>query len=525
MNKRLTSCLKVLIGSGIVALCVATSAWVAYQLALRDQQHLASQLAEQILRRNERISDQVRSALYAMDEVAKEAPCSAKARSLMARIVLRSSLLQAVAWVREDRIVCASVDVKDVPIGKSDFVIQEGASVRVSRQLPMIDPQATFRITQALDTGYAVIINTELAFDILPQTSKAAVGIVGSQPGQVISQTGTWQPAWQQRLDGTGPVSFTDADHVVALRPSGRYKYFAYAALPMADVHAAWASAARVALPLGLAAGAVLTLLVLAALRRQAGLPTLLRQALRSDKELYVHYQPFVDLQTRRWVGAEALIRWRRPDGEMVRPDLFIPVAEQHGLISQVTDKLLRMVRRDLGELLRQHPDFFVSINVAAQDLLDEGFAQRLAALVREWGIAPLQLRLEATEHSLIDAQAAHVAIARLQALGHRIALDDFGTGYSSLSYLATLKVDSIKIDKSFVDTIGTDAVTAQMVPHILDIGKTLGLRLIGEGIETAAQAAYLTEHGVTYGQGWFFEKAINPKELEKKLQEAHRTS
>lgn len=520
MNKRQASWLKLTVCTSIIAGSVAASLWGAYLFARNDQQLLAGQLAEQVLRRNERISDQVRSALYAMDDVATVPPCSAKARSLMVRIALRSSLIEAMAWVKDNRIVCASMDVQNLDIGQSDFVIQEQASVRISRRLPTIDPTATFRITQALDTNFAAIVNTELAFDMVPEASDASVGVVGSASGQAISSSGLWRPAWGQRLRGAGPVSFVDTDHVVSVHPSERYKYFAYAALPVGQLHETWMRAARVAVPVGLLLGGLLTLLVQAAMRRQSGLPALLSQALRRDKELYVHYQPFVELRTGRWIGAEALIRWRRPDGEMVRPDLFIPVAEQHGLISRVTEKLLHMVRRDLGELLRQHPDFFVSVNVPAQDLLDPAFSERLAALVREWGITPLQLRLEATEHSLIDVQAAHVAIARLQALGHRVAIDDFGTGYSSLSYLAKLKVDSIKIDKSFVDTIGTDAVSAQMVPHILEIGKSLGLRLIGEGIETAAQALYLTEQGVTYGQGWFFAKAMPAHELAQALQQ-----
>jgi sensor c-di-GMP phosphodiesterase-like protein len=176
-----------------------------------------------------------------------------------------------------------------------------------------------------------------------------------------------------------------------------------------------------------------------------------------------------------------------------------------------------------MDDLLRKRPDFFISINVSSEDIMDKGFAHRLSHMVREWGIQPLQIRLEATERTLIDPRAAHHGIKRLQDLGHRIALDDFGIGYSSLSYLTTLKVDSIKIDKAFVEIIGTDAVTVEVVPHIIEMGKALGMRLIAEGIETEAQATYLTERGVDYGQGWFYCKAISPRELEKLLQEERK--
>jgi sensor c-di-GMP phosphodiesterase-like protein len=507
-----------LIATAVIAAAVAGSLLVADQLSLRDQKAQAGRLAEQVLARNERISDQVRDALIHMGEAKFSNPCSEAARRLMSRIALRSSLIQALAWVKDDKIVCASVDLQDVDIGRVDFNLSEGAAVRASRHLP-IDPTATFRITEALASGYAVVVNTDLAFDVLPEGSDAAVGIVGTISGQPISWQGTWQPAWLSKLQGHAPVEFFDGRYVVALRDSGEYDYFAYAALPARRLQEAWTSTTLIAVPIALMAGALVALLIFFLLRQQLGLPSLLKSALRSNRQLYLLYQPFVDMETGRWVGAEALMRWRRPNGEIVSPDIFIPIAERYGLVRELTRKLTQMVRRDMDELLRQHPEFFVSINVASEDLMDEGFAQHLSAMVREWGVDPLQIRLEATERTLIDAKAARPAIGRLQALGHRIALDDFGTGYSSLSYLATLQVNSIKIDKTFVEIIGTDSVSAQVVPHIIEMGKALGLRMIGEGIETEAQAAYLKEHGVQYGQGWLYARPLNPQDLSDALQ------
>ena len=502
-----------LIGAAVIAAAVAGSLLVARTLSLRDQEALAGRLAEQVLARNERITDQVYDALQEMSEARLRNPCSDEARRLMSRIALRSSLLQALAWVKDDKIVCASVDLQDVDIGKSDFNASRGYAVRTSRQLP-IARKSTFRITEDLSSGYAAVVNTDLAFEMVTEGSDAAVGLVGTISGEPISWRGTWQPAWLSKLRGHDAVEFYDGRYVVALRDSGEYDYFAYAAIPAARLHEAWLRAAYIAVPMALAAGGLVCLLIVLALRQQAGLPALLKSALRSNRQLYLLYQPFVDMHTGRWVGAEALMRWRRPDGEVVSPDIFIPIAERYGLAHELTRKLMEMVRRDMAGLLRQHPEFFVSINVPSEDLMDEGFAQRLSTMVRDLGIAPLQLRLEATERTLIDAKAAHLAIKRLQDLGHRIALDDFGTGYSSLSYLATLQVNSIKIDKTFVEIIGTDSVSVLVVPHIIEMGKALGLRMIGEGIETEAQAAYLKERGVQFGQGWLYAKAMSPQDL-----------
>ena len=289
MKNKLLTTVGGLIGVAVIAAAVAGSLLVADQLSLRDQKAQAGRLAEQVLARNERISNQVRDALLEMRAAKLRDPCSEPARQLMTRIALRSSLLQTLAWVKDDRIVCASMDLQNVDIGKVDFNLSEGVAVRGSRHLP-IDPHASFRITEDLESGYAAVVNTDLAFDIVPEGSDAAVGIVGTISGQPISWQGTWQPAWLSKLQGHAPVEFFDGRYVVALRDSGEYDYFAYAALPARRLQEAWTSATLIAVPIALMAGAVVAVLIFFLLRQQLGLPSLLKSALRSNRQLYLLY-------------------------------------------------------------------------------------------------------------------------------------------------------------------------------------------------------------------------------------------
>ncbi|MDQ7970826.1 MAG: EAL domain-containing protein [Oxalicibacterium faecigallinarum] len=226
-------------------------------------------------------------------------------------------------------------------------------------------------------------------------------------------------------------------------------------------------------------------------------------------KEFVLHYQPIVSLKTGACIGAEALVRWQRPDGSMTRPDLFIPLAEESGLIMQITDQVLDILVRELKPFLNANRDAHIAVNLSAQDIKSGRILPVLQQKLYGTGIDNHQIWLEATERGFMDVQAARSTIDIARTRGHAVAIDDFGTGYSSLSYLQGLPMDALKIDKSFVDTIGTDAATASVTTHIINIAKTLNLKIVAEGVETQAQADYLSARDVEYGQGWLFAKAM----------------
>jgi sensor c-di-GMP phosphodiesterase-like protein len=243
--------------------------------------------------------------------------------------------------------------------------------------------------------------------------------------------------------------------------------------------------------------------------RRSSSLIVQLRRALRAEN-LTLAYQPVIDLETHRMVGAEALVRWTNELGIPVPPDVFVSLAEQGGFVGELTSLVLERVVAELGGLLRGPHEFRVTVNVSAADLASPDFHALLERLVFENRIPASRLGLELTERTAANHAVALDAIQRLRARGHRVYIDDFGTGYSSLAYLHELDVDAIKVDRSFTRTINTDAVIASILPQILNMAETLDLAVTVEGVEIAEQARYLERSGHhVCGQGWYFSKPL----------------
>ena len=264
---------------------------------------------------------------------------------------------------------------------------------------------------------------------------------------------------------------------------------------------------------LGLVLSAVWIYLVLRYSRHRLSLSTQLREALLNG-DIAAYYQPIVALATGRCVGAEVLARWIREDGEMVRPDLFIPIAEEAGLVPEITLAMLTATVRDLGDLLSDHPQLSVNINLAPEDLTSDKFMRAMTDSLRHNSIAATSVKLEITERTMVNTDQSRELIREFRRRGHQVAVDDFGTGYSSLSYLQTFELDTLKIDKCFVDAIGTEAVTNQVIGHVIDMAKSLALDTVAEGIETLQQARWLIDQGVEYGQGFLFSRPIPANEF-----------
>ena len=241
-----------------------------------------------------------------------------------------------------------------------------------------------------------------------------------------------------------------------------------------------------------------------------------LRAALTHAAEIHVHYQPLVSLRTGRIVGAEALARWRHPEWGNVPPLDFVPVAEDSGLIHRLGAHIIRRAARECSAWQTQ-PDFVgVAINVSIRQLVKP---EELVKLVRRAmaaeGIAPGFLTLEVTESLVIEQlDAARTVLDSLRSLGVHLSLDDFGTGYSSLSYLSNLPFDSVKIDRSLIDSIVDTPQAAAVAAAIIQMGHALNLRVIGEGIETAEQATRLQLLGCDIGQGFYFARPMPAEEF-----------
>jgi len=254
----------------------------------------------------------------------------------------------------------------------------------------------------------------------------------------------------------------------------------------------------------------LLVFLVIMSLRRRLSLQGELERSLQKD-EFEINYQPVIDLASNRCVGAEALITWVQPGGVRVRPDLFIPLAEDTGLIEPMTEWLMKQVRQELEGLLGSDRTCQIAINLSPCHFDSDEILKASSRIFGSSAIMPEQIIYEITERGLVaeDSGVARNVMTALRMRHSHIALDDFGTGYSSLSYIGSFPLDYLKIDKSFVDAIGTDALKAGLVDSIIDMAQRLKLRIIAEGVESAGQAAYLRDRGVDLAQGWYYSRAL----------------
>ena len=243
------------------------------------------------------------------------------------------------------------------------------------------------------------------------------------------------------------------------------------------------------------------------ALKVRARLEGELRDGIEKG-EIRPYYQPVVSLPDRVLIGFEVLARWHHPDHGPLTPDGFITLAEETGLIADLTWSLMRQACTDARSW---PPHLQLAINISPLQLQDRHLPERILAILTETGFAPGRLEIEITETALVnDLEAARVALKSLQNFGVRIALDDFGTGYSSLYHLRELQFDKLKIDRSYVSSIPMGTERAKLVDAIIALGSSLGLVTTAEGIETASSVDWLAGQGCTYGQGYLFGKPMD---------------
>jgi diguanylate cyclase (GGDEF)-like protein len=240
-----------------------------------------------------------------------------------------------------------------------------------------------------------------------------------------------------------------------------------------------------------------------------------LRQALDRG-ELFLNYQPRIDILSGKIVGSEALIRWRHAEHGLVSPAKFIPLAEQAGFIERIGEWVLRTACAQQQAWLNSGlPPFQIAVNLSVQQLRQPDLAKRVAAILRETGLDPPLLELEVTESLFMaDGAVARKVLADLRAMGISIALDDFGTGYSSLSYLKQFPLDYLKIDQSFMRGIPDNLDDVAIAKTIVTLAKTLGLREIAEGVESEQQLKFLKELGCEQFQGYLFSRPVGAEEF-----------
>jgi sensor c-di-GMP phosphodiesterase-like protein len=431
--------------------------------------------------------------------------CSDEELSYLRKWVFNASHVRDMGRVKDDRLYCTTALGRldpPHPTTAGDIVIN-GRKLFVSSPL-LINPQARGIIIET--KGVTVVLNPEdyETFNQPPMYFSALLYDPGS--GRILPFIG-------QRV----PLSAAEIVTRNMLERRGTYyrplcskiSAVCIVSYESKSTMAAQDQAHLVALigP-GALMGALAALTLILFFNRQRTLVRSLRKAIKNG-ELTVRYQPVVDLDTGAIVGAEALVRWITESGESIPPEHFVAAAETKGFVGEITRVVITCVTAEIDDLLKLD-DFTATVNITTQDLCDPAFFQFVDRCVKTSRIRPQALGFELTERSTADRDVVIHAIERLRQSGHPVYIDDFGTGYSSLAYLHDLKASAIKIDRAFTQTIGTEAVTASVVPQILDMASRLNLMVVVEGIEMQRQADYFRHvHPGIRGQGWLFGRPV----------------
>lgn len=436
-------------------------------------------------------------------------PCSPAHIARMREITISTSTIEEIGYFDGGFLKCTSWGITEgeVPQTPPDFTTADGVEVTVSVQPVVVAEQMPMMALQY--HAYNVLIDPVRFVDVIVDPNiKLAIA---SDNGVLVARLNDPDRTLVEKLIAGAHDKGVEDGTLFAL--SRARNWAAVAMEPESLVLAGLRQQQALLVPFGM----FIALLNIGGItwfsRRRLSPLGELQIAVRK-REFIVHYQPIVEIRTGHCVGAEALVRWQRPDGSLLRPDLFIPLAESSGLIKPITDQVIALVVAELGRLLVADRSMHIAINLCAEDVSTARVLPVIEKALQNTGIGRDQIWLEVTERGFIDIEAARTTLTRARELGYSVAIDDFGTGYSRLSYLEGLPLDALKIDKSFIDTIGMDSATSSVTAHIIDMAKDLKLVLVAEGIESQEQVDYLTKRGVEYGQGWLFARPMPAEEF-----------
>ncbi|OOG66941.1 hypothetical protein B0E45_24280 [Sinorhizobium sp. A49] len=485
---------------------IAAAFYLSWSVATSREETRLTRLAEYAIMRADMALGEATSALKSADQFSF-APCSQAHIAAMRTLVVNTRSVEDIGYFEGEALKCSSWGKLKTTIGRRqvDFTTASGIGVTARVHPTVSNGRAMLGFRYR---SYSVLTDPARLVDVLasPDTRLA----IASDTGTLVSVLNAPDESLIKRLV-EHPQTGSDADNLFATANGSGW--IAVATSSRASLLNDLGRERLLLLPLGAIVAALMVGLVLWLSRRRLSPLGELSIAVQR-REFIVHYQPLIEMKTGICVGAEALVRWRRPDGSLVRPDTFIPLAEESGLIQAITDQVVDGVIGDLGAVLVADRSLHIAINLSADDIRSGRVLPVIQAALASSGILTEQIWLEATERGFMDVKSARATIEDARRLGHSVAIDDFGTGYSSLQYLQDLPLDALKIDKSFIDTVGLASATSAVTPHIIDIAKSLNLYIVAEGIERQEQADYLLERGVHYGQGWLYSKALPAQEF-----------
>lgn len=482
--------------------------YLAWMLNLQSAQHRLETL---VTIASSRAESTFREAAGALKGISGSSltPCTPESIDEMRLLAINTFSVKSVGYVEEEIFACSSWG----PMGQrvepwlEDFTTDDGVRVSLNAA-PRIAPAKPMMALQY--AAFNVLVDPRQFLEVVLDSEVRLA--IGTASGQLVGASASEVEHFLSRVH-TGPAAGLEDGYLYTSVRQG--DWVAVAALSRQELLQGLIDEELVLLPFGGLLAGVLMFLIVRSTRKRLSPLAELRLAVRNH-EFIVHYQPIIRLKDNSCVGAEALVRWLHPDGSLVRPDVFIPLAEQSGLILPITDQVIETVMRELGPLLVRERDLHIAINLAAEDVSSGRFLPLLKASMHKAGVQPEQIWLEATERGFLQVDSARATVNQARAQGHLAAIDDFGTGFSSLQYLQELPLDVLKIDKAFIDGITPGSGQSPVTDHIIEMARTLHLKMVAEGVELQAQAEYLRAQGVQFAQGWLFAKPMPSVEFQR---------
>ena len=458
----------VMLGVLGAALPIAGALYVSWSLALHAEQKRLSDFARSVITRANSSLAEIRGALVTISG-STEQPCSTGHIAEMRRLSFNTPSIQEIGYFEHGNLACTSWGKTEARIEyvPGDYTIDGGIEVTV-RMKPLVTGG---KPAMALHYGdYNALVDPLRFVDVIVDPGIQLA--LASETGKLIGELNAPDADLLKSIMARHQNGMTGSSLFAVAHGDG---WMAIAIEPREEMLAHLRREQFLMLPIGAFVSMFIVGVVIVLSRRRLSPEGELAIAIQ-QREFVVHYQPIMALKSGRCVGCEALVRWRRPDGSLVSPDQFIPLAEETGLIMPITDQVIAAVVSDLGAYLVAERSMHVAINVCAADIKTGRILPVVSAALEHTGIQTRQVWLEATERGFMDIDSAKTTITLARQLGHAVAIDDFGTGYSSLKYLQGLPLNVLKIDKAFVDTIGLKTATSSVISHIIDMARTLNL-------------------------------------------------
>ncbi|WP_094541084.1 EAL domain-containing protein [Brucella grignonensis] len=436
-----------------------------------------------------------------------QVPCSDENLKELRLLTFRAHYFRDVGRVLNNRIVCTALWGRLSPPAELPTADREvDGGHRLWGQAKGIGSHLT--AVDMVMHGTAVVFTSPVAFALYERPHPNLSAHIISQDGQYIYRT--FGDASQLTTQQPEKLAWYDLrSHRLTSRCSGELDICVIAALTGVSILQQAPGVLLALVAFGGLAGSGLGVIAVKWRRGYSSLPQQVRRSI-AEGRISVVYQPLVRLRDGHVNGAEVLARMSDDHGDPIAPDVFILIAEEHGVIKDITRIVVRKALNEMQTRLKKNADFYLSLNLSVDDVIDPRTLEFLDEEIKQRGLSPRQIVLEITERSTTHHERLIESMTSFRAQGYEFFIDDFGTGYSNLAYLAKLPISGIKIDRMFTQAIGTEAVSSEIVENICNIAQRLDIKLVVEGVETKEQADYvLALHPEAVGQGWLFGRPV----------------